>query len=91
MLAPEQSISMEEQTAHSLGHITLGVSRLFCSCEFVVFAKQSSIIASPIFTENPTSIVENPDAVRRTMRSADVVSKEWSVQPGDDETVQRCR
>jgi len=54
MLAPEQSISVEEQTAHCSGHIALGVSRLSSSSGFIVFTKQSSIIANPIFTEKPT-------------------------------------
>jgi len=54
MLAPEQSISMEEQTAHCLGHIALVVSRLSSSFGFVVLAIQSRIIATPIFTVKPT-------------------------------------
>jgi len=54
MLAPEQSISTEEQTAHCLGHITLVISRLSSCFRFVVLAIQSSIIATPIFTVKPT-------------------------------------
>jgi len=50
MLAPEHSISIEEQTAHCLGHIALAVTILSSCSGFVFFTVQSSIIANPIFT-----------------------------------------
>jgi len=54
MLAPEHSISIEEQTAHCSGHIALAVTTLSSCSGFVVFTVQSSIIASPIVTVKPT-------------------------------------
>lgn len=52
MLAPEHSISIEEQTAHCSGHIALAVITLSSCSGFVVFTVQSSI-SSPIFTVKP--------------------------------------